>query len=265
MQQMKRINGREINILFEGQGEPLVLVHGFPLDHTMWNAQIAEFSKSNIVIAPDLRGFGASEGGGEQTSMLDFANDVAAILDELSIKEPVNLCGLSMGGYIALQFVLHHSSKLKRLILCDTKAAADSEVAKQTRLDTAAKVLQEGPDFLAETMTDKLFSEFTLDNNFPVVEQTQMVIRETSPQSIAAALRGMADRPDMTSRLPDICLPTLVLVGEHDSITISEEMRQVAAVIPAAEFVEIESAGHMAPLEQPLASNAAIEKFLTNT
>lgn len=262
MYHTKRIDGREFNILIEGSGEPLLFVHGFPLDHTMWNAQITEFSKTHLVIAPDLRGFGASKSDDEKVTMLDYANDLAALLEELSIDTPVNFCGLSMGGYIAWQFYQHHQTKLKRLILCDTKAAADSEAAQQIRRETSDKVLQTGSDFLAEAMPEKLFAEETIANNHIVVEQTQSVIRSSSPHAVSAALLGMAERPDVTAMLSKIDLPTLVIVGEHDSITTSAEMREIAGTIPDSEFIEIRNAGHMSPLEQPEQVNSAIADFL---
>ena len=264
MYHTKRIDGREFNILIQGSGEPFLFVHGFPLDHSMWNAQIAEFSKTHLVIAPDLRGFGASKCDDEKVTMLDYANDLAAMLDEFSIDTPVNLCGLSMGGYIAWQFYRNHRSKLKSIILCDTKAAADSEAAQQTRRETSEKVLQNGPGFLAEAMPEKLFSAVTLSNNQAVVEQTQSVIRSTSPQTVSAALLGMAERPDVTEMLPKIDFPTLVVVGEHDSITTSAEMQEIANTIPNADFIEIRDAGHMSPLEQPEQVNSAIADFLKN-
>ncbi len=268
MHLIKRINGRDINIRIEGTGEPLLFVHGFPLDRTMWKYQIACFSKTNQVIAPDLPGFGASSGGddcgGAVVTMEEFATDLSSLLDDLSIHEQVHFCGLSMGGYIAWQFFRQHRSQLKSLILCDTKASADSEEAKQARVTTAAKVLEEGSEFLAVAMAEKLFSSKTIDEQPALVEEVQETIRSTSPKSIASALRGMAARPDMTGKLKDIDVPTLVIVGEDDTLTPPEEMQSIAEAIPNSCFVQVPEAGHMSPLERPDEVNRAIRDFLSS-
>jgi 3-oxoadipate enol-lactonase len=256
-------NGVDLNVLIAGEGPTIVLVHGFPLDQTMWRGQIEHLAKSRRVIAPDLRGFGGSGAvDPAEVSMETFADDLAALLDALGIGEPVCLCGLSMGGYIALAFVRKYRDRLSSLILCDTKASDDDAAAKKTREQTALKVLENGPDILAEAMAEKLFAESTRRQQPEVVKEIQDVIRAARPESIAAALRGMAARPDSTDLLPSIDLPTLVLVGEHDAITTADEMRSMATALPRATFVEIADAGHMAPLERPAAVNAAIDHFL---
>ena len=127
-----RINDIHLNVLDEGQGPPLLLVHGFPLDHTMWREQIQHFRGTHRVIAPDLRGFGQSDVTPGTITMQRHAEDLAHLLDALRVKNPVCLCGLSMGGYIAWQFVQMHHGRLGSLILCDTKAGADDEAGKKT-------------------------------------------------------------------------------------------------------------------------------------
>ena len=245
--------------------QPLLLVHGFPLDQTMWRAQVSELSKSCRVLAPDLRGFGQSSpiaGDDAVVTMAQFADDLAALLSALQVKEPVTFCGLSMGGYIAWQFAARHADKLGRLILCDTKAAADTKEGAEGRHKLAAKVLAEGSQAAADAMLPKLFSKRSLESKAPCVEETQQVILRTKPQTIAAALRGMAAREDFTSRLGGISARTLVLCGAEDVITPPSEMRTVAAAIPGAEYAEIPAAGHMTPLEDPQGVTQAIRKFL---
>lgn len=255
-----QVNGLRMNVLDQGQGPPLLLVHGFPLDHTMWAHQIEQFSKTHRVIAPDLRGFGRSEVTDGTATMRQFADDLNALLDVLRITEPVVLCGLSMGGYIAFQFVQHHRGRLRGLILCDTKAAADSEEGKQTRYKLADLVSRAGTAVLAESMPAKLFAPGAIGS--AADESTRNVIRRANPIGVVAAIRGLAARPDVTSVLRLIDVPTLVIVGQHDAITPAAEMKSMAQAIPGAEFVEIAEAGHMAPLESPDAVNAAIENFL---
>jgi pimeloyl-ACP methyl ester carboxylesterase len=250
------------HVVEEGSGPPLLLVHGFPLDHTMWRHQIAHFKTTHRVIAPDLRGFGRSSVTSHKVTMQQFADDLAAILPALGENQPVILCGLSMGGYVAWQFVEHHRSRLAALIVCDTKAAADTPEAKKARLEAADRLEEEGTSFLAETMLPKLFGPQLLSNPPEYVQETTAVILRTDPRACAAAQRGMAERVDYRPQLNRIDLPTLVICGEKDVISPTKEMREIAAAIPAAQYVEIPGASHMAPLEKPEPVNAAMGSFL---
>ncbi|HUY34633.1 MAG TPA: alpha/beta fold hydrolase [Pirellulales bacterium] len=256
------IHGLEFSIFDEGDGPPLLFVHGFPLDHTMWRGQLAEFATAYRVIAPDLRGFGASGIGEAAVTMEQFADDLAAILDTLGVREPVALVGLSMGGYVAWQFVRKYRCRLRALVLCDTKAAADSPEAAESRLKVAETVLADGTEALARAMVPKLFAKRTIENRSPVVEAVRKVILQCNRQGVAAAQRGMAARPDVTDMLATIDVPTLVIVGEDDVISPPEEMRRIAQAIPGSRLVAIPKAGHLAPLENPAAFNAALGEFL---
>ena len=245
-----------------GAGAPLLLVHGFPLDHTMWQGQIEDLAGRCLVLAPDLRGFGQSSVTPSLVTMQRMADDLAELLEAAGITEPVVFCGLSMGGYVAWQFALRHRARLGKLILCDTRAVADSAEAAAGRNALADRVRKEGPAFVAESMLPKLFAPATIEAAAPCVEQTRQVILRTDPQGIAAASRGMAQRPDVTEKLRLLDLPALLVCGEHDPISTAAEMRQIAAQMPRATFVEIPAAGHMAPLERPAEVNAAIREFL---
>ncbi len=260
---MHRILAGDVSLHVQerGTGRPLLLVHGFPLDLTMWRSQVEELSREFRVITPDLRGFGQSDVTPGTVTMEQYADDLAALLDAMQIDQPVVFCGLSMGGYIAWQFFARHRSKLAALILCDTKAAADSAEAAAGRLKTADKVLAEGASVVAEAMLPKLFAPGSLTQAIPGVEETRQVMLRTSPAGIAAALRGMAARPDFTARLETLNLPTLLVGGAEDSIAPPAEMRGIAAAIPGARFIEILAAGHMASLEQPQPVNQAILEF----
>jgi pimeloyl-ACP methyl ester carboxylesterase len=230
----------------------------------MWEGQIDGLSDEYRVIAPDLRGFGRSDVV-DTASMEEFAGDLVALLDTLIINQPVALCGLSMGGYIAWQFWRRFGNRLDRLILCDTRAAADTDEAAAARRQNADEVLARGADALADSMIPKLFASQTLQNRTELVAATRKVMTGTERQGIAAALRGMADRSDMTPQLADIQVPALVICGQDDAISTPAEMRSIAAVIPRARYVEIANAGHMAPLEQPGPVNDAIRAFLRET
>ncbi|HEX5105764.1 MAG TPA: alpha/beta fold hydrolase [Pirellulaceae bacterium] len=251
-----------LHVIDRGSGTPLVLVHGFPLDHTMWRGQIDGLADVCRVIAPDLRGFGRSGVTAGTVTMAQFADDLAALLDTLAVMEPVVLCGLSMGGYIAWQFALRHRRRLSKLILCDTRAIADTPDGAAGRIKTAERVLAEGSSVVAEPMLGKFFAPATVSQRPELIEETRQVILRTAPEGIAAALRGMAERPDVSGRLADFDTPALVVGGEHDVISTPSEMHDFTGKMPQARFVKISDAGHMAPLEQPAAVNQVLRAFL---
>lgn len=256
------VNGVSLNFVERGTGTPLLFVHGFPLDHSMWSGQIDGLADECRVIAPDLRGFGASGVTAGTVTMEQFADDVAALLDSLAIAEPIVFCGLSMGGYVAWQFALRHKQRLAKLIVSDTRAVADSAEAAAGRLKMAEKVLVEGSQVAAEAMQPKLFGPHTQAQQPQIVESTRQVMLRTKPEGIAAALRGMAQRPDVTTRLSEIAVPTLVICGQYDGISPPTEMRGISEKLPHARFVEIPDVGHMAPLEAPTLVNQEIRQFI---
>jgi pimeloyl-ACP methyl ester carboxylesterase len=251
-----------LEVVDQGNGPPLLLVHGFPLNHSMWQFQVPRFSANRRVIAPDLRGFGKSEVIGDKVTMQQFADDLDSLITALGVDQPIAFCGLSMGGYIGWEFYRRHRDRLSHLVLCDTRAEADSDAVIRGRLMMAARVAEEGPGFIPQTMLPKLFAPETFEQNPELVETAKQVILATSPGGIAAAQRGMASRNSATEILGRMDLPVLLIGGEHDAITPSDEMRRTAAAIPNAQFVEIPGAGHMTPWENPTAFNHAVESFL---
>ena len=250
----------------EGAGVPVLLVHGFPLDHTMWDSQIAALSGRARVIAPDLRGFGQTPlapGDAERGILMEaYADDLAELLDRLVVREPIVLVGFSMGGYVAWQFLRKYGERLRALVQCDTKAKADIEEARAGRMKMAEHVAEWGSGRVAEMMGPKLFAPATFEKQPDVVAAVRAVVERTPPAGIAAAQRGMAARPDVTSWLPTIKVPTLVLVGEQDAISPPAEMQEIAAAIPDAEYVVIPRAGHMTTMEEPSMVNRALASFL---
>jgi 3-oxoadipate enol-lactonase len=259
-------DGAELSYYEIGSGTPLVLLHGFPLDHTMWRAQIEALRGTCRVIAPDLRGFGRSSlavGDAEQgLDMRRYADDVVAVLDHLGVNQPAILCGFSMGGYVLWQFVREYPDRVRAIVLCDTKATADSEEMRSARLAGAKEVLRSGTGPIAEGMLPKLLAPATLANRPDVVEEIGAIIRRTAPEAIAAAGRGMARRPDVRADLPGIQVPTLVIVGAKDAISSPEEMREIAEAMPDSEYVEVPNAGHMSPVENADAVSEALRRFV---
>lgn len=258
-----QVDGRLVHFCDRGMGHPILFVHGFPLNHEMWRPELDALALDYRVIAPDLRGFGQSEGNGDATvTMEQFADDLVALLDSLQVDEPVTYCGLSMGGYIAWPFLRKYPERLNSLVLCDTRASADPPEAQQARYKLAEEVLENGPEVAARAMIPKLFAACTIEHRPEMVENVQQMILQTDPHAIAAASRGMAERPDMTASLADIDLPTLVIVGKEDRITPPEDMREMAHSINGAIVAEIPEAGHLAPLENPKAVNGTLCRFL---
>lgn len=259
------VNGVRYQVMDAGVGPAIVFAHGFPLDHTMWNAQIAEFSKTHRVIAPDLRGFGGTDGNLYSVPMEQFADDIADLLAALQVEGPVTFCGLSMGGYIAFQFALRHPNWVAKLILCDTRSAADSPEAAANRIKMADIVTKEGPEPVLWVMMPKLFGPATYQSQPETVAAVRGMVMGTKATAIAAAHRGMAVRLDVTPQLPRLTFPSLVIAGEHDAISPAAEMKSFSEQMPNARFVVIPNVGHMAPMEDPVAVNAAIRQFLSGS
>jgi pimeloyl-ACP methyl ester carboxylesterase len=262
---MKTLRIRDLEMAFvdEGSGLPLLLVHGFPLDHSMWKYQIAELAQHCRVIAPDLRGFGGTTAMPGIATMEQMADDLAALVDELGVHEKILFCGLSMGGYVGWQFARKYEDRLQALVACDTRAIADTPEQATSRRELAERVLREGPAPVAEAMLPKLFSGETLERRPDLVNATRDVILRTRPEGIVAALRGLAERPDVTEMLPKIGVATLVIVGEHDAISSPDEMQGIAASIPNAAWVVVPHAGHLSPLENPDVFNEALAQYIT--
>lgn len=257
------VNGLLMHYCDRGMGHPILFVHGFPLNCRMWQSELDALALDYRVIAPDLRGFGQSEANGETTvTMEQYADDLAALLDELGVDEPVTFCGLSMGGYVGWQFLRKYHDRLDSLVLCDTRASADPPEGQQARYKMAEDVLTNGPEVAAQAMIPKLFAACTIEHRPEMVQRVQDMILHTDPHAIAAASRGMAERPDMTATLADVDLPTLVMVGQEDRITPPEEMREMARSINGALIAEIPEAGHLAPMENPKAVTGSLCRFL---
>jgi 3-oxoadipate enol-lactonase len=244
-----------------GQGESLLLVHGFPLDHSMWRHQLNSLSQHFRLIVPDLAGFGRSVRYTEIESTQTFAEDLIELLDYLDLAR-VHFCGLSMGGYIGWQFWKHHSDRLDRLIACNTRAAADSETVARGRRVTAQTVRNEGVQKLADEMVKKLFAPANQTQKSGEVSQIHNVILETNPETIVQSLLAMAARPDATPWLEQIEHPVLFVAGTEDQITPADEMKENAERVKSSQFALLPDSGHLSPLENPDAFNEAILSFL---
>lgn len=256
------VDDLHMHVIEAGQGQPLVFLHGFPLDHSMWEHQLHAFRNSYRVLIPDQRGFGRTPLGDRPATISQFATDVGGLLDAAGVSTPIVLCGLSMGGYVALAFAQRYPERLRGLILCDSRAACDTPENAANRLKLAERVLTEGPAAVAEAMLPRLFSPTTFERQPHIVDAMRSVILGCSSRGIAHGLRALASRPDATTWLPEIHTPTLLIVGEQDIISPPAEMQGMAAALPRGRCEVIPHAGHMAPLEQPTAVNAVMREFL---
>ena len=246
----------------EGAGLPVVLLHAFPLSAAMWVEQREALRGSYRVLAPDLRGFGASPAGDDEPSLDLLADDVAGLLDDRGIEQAV-LAGLSMGGYVAMAFARRHPARLRGLVLADTKAGADPEPARANRERIAATLLAEGsPRVLLDEVAPGLLGETTRRERPDVVERVATMVRAASPTAAAWAQRAMAARPESYDTLRAVSVPTLVVVGEEDAISPPEEAERMVAALPDAALMRIEGAGHLSAVERPQAFTAALDAFL---
>ena len=246
----------------KGSGPVVVFLHAFPLDRRMWLGQIESLADMYRVIAPDLPGFGDSPLLA-QPSIDAFADQVAEHLDEKNITQPVTLVGLSMGGYVALAFARRQPHRLAGLVLADTKALPDDSAARAQRDQMIALVSRAGVTALVDTMLPKLLGASTQRTQPEVVAATRQLASSQRSEGVLAALQALRDRPDATPHLQQIAVPTLVLVGEEDTITPPSVAQSLAQAIPGARLVVIPQAGHLANAENPTAFNDGLLTFLT--
>ena len=257
------IGGIEIAFDDEGTGSPVVLLHGYPFNRTMWRDQFEELKRHHRVIVPDLRGHGETTVTPGVATMEDMARDVAALLESLQVRRPV-LGGLSMGGYVALAFCRLFPVKARALVLSDTRAQGDTEEAKQNREVQAEKALREGMEGIAEGLLPKLLTPETVSQRPDIVKRVRDMIVATNPEGAAAALRGMAQRPDRTSFLSNIIAPTLIVVGSDDALTPVADSEVMRREIGGSRLRIIEGAGHVSNIEKPEEFNRALVEFLND-
>jgi len=241
-----------------GNGVPLLLIHAFPLDRTLWRAQIAGLASLYRVIAPDLRGFGqSSETAGEAVSMDQYAADLKSLLDSLNIKQAV-VGGISMGGYIALAFYAQYADRVKGLLLANTRATPDSEEGKQLRLTNAQRIGETGSGFLIEAMAPQMLGSAAKAEIEIAVRN--MMLRQRAP-GLMSALRGMAARPDRTSLLRFATAPVLIITGTEDKLIPPADSEAMQSLIPNSILVNIPEAGHLSNIDKTDAFNQAVREY----
>lgn len=243
-----------------GQGTPaLVLLHAFPFDRTMWQMQFAALAAEVRVIVVDLPGFGESKAA--PFTVDSAADQVATVLDTLGIARAV-VGGLSMGGYVAMAFARRHADRLAGLILADTKSDADDEPARQNRDKTLALVKEKGTAAAIDSMLPKLLGDDARTNRPEVADAVRRIAVRQSSAAVQHAILALRDRPDATTGLTAIVVPTLIVVGEHDAITPPAAAEAMVSRIPGCRLATIPGAGHLSNLENGEAFTAAVRDFL---
>jgi pimeloyl-ACP methyl ester carboxylesterase len=245
-----------------GTGSTVVLLHGYPFDHSMWDEQIDFLSAHGYrVMAPDLPGFGKTvEADRTITTMANMAHYVAALMDKLAIVE-VSICGLSMGGYVAFEFAHLFPQRVRALILAGTRAPADNEREKQARARQAEQMLTHGMEEIAAASPPQLLAPRTLAEKPSVVAQVREMILRADPKGAAAAQHGMAARRDYSRDLPDTKVPVLIIVGRQDPIRPVADAEFMHRGLSNSRLEIIEDAAHMTNMEQPEVFNRVLLAF----
>lgn len=236
---------------------PLVLVHGHPFDRSMWTPQRTELAATHRVITPDLRGYGESTVVPGTTGFATFAEDIAALMDHLGIRE-FALGGLSMGGQIVMECYRLFPERVTGLLLADTFPAAETPDGKVARNSSADRLLAEGMKGYADEVRDKMVAPYNTEASAYV----HRMMLAAPPEGAAAALRGRAERPDYRDLLTRVEVPSLVVVGRDDAFTPVSDAEAMHAALPDSALHVIESAAHMPNLERPDEFNAAVRAWL---
>lgn len=254
----------DLNMAFDdvGSGQPILLIHGFPLNREMWKPQLVSLSAYARVIAPDLRGHGDTPPTPGPYSMDMLAADCHALLQALGITEKVVVCGLSMGGYVTLAYYRRYPEHVAGLVLAATRAAADTPEGKANRDRAAEQAREDGPQAIIAAMLPKMLSPKTYSENPDLVASLERIMSKTTQEGMIAAILGMRDRPDSTELLGQINVPTLIIHGADDQLIPLSEAESMERMIKNAQRVVLPHAGHLLNLEQSQLFNQALQRFL---
>jgi 3-oxoadipate enol-lactonase len=258
------INGVKLHWRESGAGDDVVLfIHGFPFRSTMWGPQLEAAPEGWRFIAPDLRGFGSSDAGSEPFSIDLFADDVIALLDHLNIEQVV-VCGLSMGGYVALSIAERYPHRMRAIVLVATRAGADSPDARKSRYELAARARAQGSIVVVEAMLPKLVSGATQLHRPEVADFVRVMMQTTNAEVMARALEAMATRSDYRDKLHLINVSAMVVRGDQDDIITREEMDVLARQVRGAKYEMIPNVAHLPNLEAPDVFNKTLDSFLNS-
>lgn len=241
----------------------IIFIHGFPLNKSMWDEQVEVFTKDYRVIVYDIRGFGNSDAGTEDFTIELFVCDLLELMDLLKIEKAV-LCGLSMGGYIALNAIENFPKRFDALILCDTNCIADSSATIEKRLMSIKSIRKNGLDQYVEESLNVLFAPESFVTNKEKIAAVKEMIMKTSLETLFSTLLALTRRKETCTRLSDIHIPVLIVVGKEDQITPPEAAKLMKKKIQRATLNIIEHAGHLSNIENSYEFNDLIEKFVSS-
>jgi pimeloyl-ACP methyl ester carboxylesterase len=243
---LEKLNVNNLNLAFErhGSGNTLLLLHGFPLDHHLWDDLVPLLEDSFDLIIPDLRGFGESETIDTPYTMDDYASDLAGLLDQLGIQKSA-VAGHSMGGYVALAFARLYLERVSGLALISSQVLADPPERKEGRYKSAADVAENGISSVVETMTPKFTSDARLQAN------AREIMEKQQPSAYIGALKAMAERMDSTALLSTFTFPVVVIHGDADALIPVDRAREVRDAVPGSHYLELKGIGHVPMLEVP--------------
>lgn len=255
------VNGVNLAVDVRGQGPAVLFIHGFPLDHTIWEHQLAHLGGWRR-IAPDLRGMGQSDAPDLGYSLATYADDLLALLTALGVDRAV-LCGLSMGGYVAFEVLRRARERVCALILMDTRAEADSAEARKARDAASAQARDGGAAGIAASMLPRMLARDAATENPALVDRVRRMMEATPVAGILGALATLRDRPDSSALLPALTgIPSLVIVGQEDQLTPPALSQAMAGLLPDSRLVVVPGAGHLTPMERPEAVTRAVAEFL---
>lgn len=260
------ITANNISVCYNESGTssvPLIFIHGFPFDKNMWNPQMKALENIVRVISYDIRGYGKSTTSGEKPAISLFADDLVKFMDMLRIDKAI-ICGLSMGGYIALDVLYRYRNRFSGIVLCDTQCIADTPETKAKRYDTIKKIEENGLNDFAEAFVKNIFSEVTLSHNTKSVEQIKQTILSTPVETVVSTLKALAERWQMCSTLNEINIPALIICGEEDKVTPVAQSDFLNKNISNSTLHIIGKAGHLSSLEQPEIFNGFLHKFISD-
>jgi pimeloyl-ACP methyl ester carboxylesterase len=243
-----------------GSGLPVVLLHGFPHNRTLWGPQVSALVDRCRCIVPDLRGFGESDSE-PPYSMDRYADDVVALLEALGVDRGV-VCGLSMGGYVAFALWRRHRERVRGLVLADTRAGADDEAGRAKRRDMIELARTRGSGAVADQMIAGMIGKTTRERHPEIADAIHTMLESAPVPGVVGALEAMLARPDSTPTLATIDVPTLVVVGEEDVLTPPREARTLHEGIQGSRLEVIGGAGHVSNFERPAAFNHVTSEFL---
>lgn len=239
----------------------IVFIHGFPLNKSMWDNQRKYFRGRYRVITYDVRGYGDSEAGVEELSIDLFVADLRRLLDLLNLDKVI-LCGLSMGGYIALRAVEKFPALFDALILCDTQCSADTEDAREKRMKSINVIKNDGLELYADQMLSGFFLNSKVGKKSKEIIEVRRMIEGSSSEVVCNTLLALADRSETCSDLEKIEIPVLILVGKEDKITPPSAAEFMHSKIVGSTFFQVDDSAHLSNIENPLEFNQRIEDFL---